>query len=516
MTYTNPIISGFHPDPSICRVGLDYFLVTSSFEYFPGVPLFHSRDLVHWRQIGHVLTRPAQLSFANWRPSGGIFAPTIRHHDGVFYMITTNMSGGGNFYVHTKDPFGEWSDPIWVEQSGIDPSLHFDDDGRVYLTSNWIGRFPPPAEVDAAESVWGIQQSKIDIKTGKLLTEPRPVWAGTGGRFPEAPHLYQINGRYYLLIAEGGTELGHMVTIARSDTPWGPWESCPHNPILTHRSWHSPIQAVGHADFIEAHDGSWWLVCLGTRPSNQLYGAHLGRETFLAPVQWDEAGWPHIGQDGKLMVEMKSPPFAPVPWEAEPERDDFDAPQLGVVWNFLGVPDPTTWSLTARPSALCLQGNGATLDDGPPVAFVGRRQVHHTCKIATRLDFEPATDKEEAGVAVWMNPTHHYDLFVTQRENKRQVVVRRRIGSLVADVAREPIGNAAVTLTIEADPQQYRFGFINGNNEQQILATGETRYLAPEVTGGFTGIYFALYASGGGQDGMAPAFFDWFDYRTAG
>ena len=153
--------------------------MTSSFEYFPGVPLFHSRDLVHWRQIGHVLTRPSQLPFAAWRASGGIFAPTIRHHNGVFYMVTTNMSGGGNFFVYTRDPFGEWSEPIWVAQSGIDPSLHFDDDGRVYLTSNWIERMPPPAEDDQAVPFWGIQQSEIDITTGKLLTTPQRIWPGS-------------------------------------------------------------------------------------------------------------------------------------------------------------------------------------------------------------------------------------------------------------------------------------------------------------------------------------------------
>ncbi len=165
MQYTNPIIPGFHPDPSICRVGEDYFLVTSSFEYFPGVPLFHSRDLVHWRKIGHVLTRPSQLPADPWRPSGGIYAPTLRYHGGTFYMITTNTSTGGNFYVHTQDPYGEWSDPVWVKQGGIDPSLFFDDDGRVYLTSTAEVPSPLPAESDPATPFFGIQQSEIDIAT---------------------------------------------------------------------------------------------------------------------------------------------------------------------------------------------------------------------------------------------------------------------------------------------------------------------------------------------------------------
>ncbi len=511
MTFTNPIIPGFHPDPSVCRVGEEYFLVASSFEYFPGVPLFHSRDLVHWRQIGHVLTRPSQLSFAEWRPSGGIFAPTIRHHNGVFYMVTTNMSGGGNFYVHTRDPFGAWSEPIWVEQSGIDPSLFFDDDGRVYLTSNWLEHMPPPAEDDPATPFWGIQQSEIDIATGKLLTTPQRIWSGTGGRWPEAPHLYKIGGRYYLLIAEGGTEMGHMVTIARSHTPWGPWESCPHNPILTHRSVQSPFQATGHADIIEAHDGTWWLVCLGIRTFGLPSSAPLGRETFLAPVRWDDAGWPHVGENGRLRVEMDGPAFGPKPWAPSPERDDFDGGELGVAWNFLGVPAQGTWSLTERPGALTLQGNAARLDDGPPVTFIGRRQEHLTCDAATRIDFEPLADDAEAGLAVWTNPTHHYDLFVTRRGGRRGVAVRRRIGSLIAEVAWLPVAAGALTLSIHAVPGQYAFGLVGDDGGEQILAMGESRYLAPEVAGGFTGIYFALFASGG--EVHVPAHFEWFDYR---
>ena len=514
MTFRNPIIPGFHPDPSICRVGPDYFLVTSSFEYFPGVPLFHSRDLVHWRQIGYVLTRPSQLSFAHWRPSGGIFAPTIRYHGGTFYMVTTNMSGGGNFYVQTQDPFGEWSDPVWVDQGGIDPSLFFDDDGRVYLSSTESLHFPLPEEIDLAAPFWGIQQSEIDIATGKLLSETRRIWAGTGGRSPEGPHLYKINGRYYLLVAEGGTEHGHMVTIARSDSPWGPWESCPQNPILTHRSFHSPFQALGHADLIEAHDGSWWLVCLGVRPQGIPPTAHLGRETFLAPVQWDDGGWPHVGQQGRLSVVMeKSPAFGPVTWEPAPERDDFDGPHLGVAWNFLGTPGANVWSLSERPGALRLLGNATLLDDGPPVAFVGRRQEHFACEVATHIDFEPGADGEEAGLTVWTNPSHHYDLFVTQQDGQRRVIVRRRIGSLVADVAQVSIEQGPLTFMVQAEPEHYTFSVSGKSGNRQILATGETRYLAPEVAGLFTGVFFALYVSGAAA--TTPAFFEWFDYRIA-
>ena len=216
MKIGNPIIPGFYPDPSICRVGRDYYLVTSSFEYFPGVPIFHSRDLVHWRQIGHCLTRPSQLPLHEAKASKGIYAPTLRHHAGRFYMVTTNTSHGGNFWVTAEDPAGEWSEPVWLDQPGIDPSLLFDD-GKVYLTSS------------------GNAQCQIDPATGKRLGDLRRTWAGTGGGFLEAPHLYKIRGRYYLVTAEGGTGRGHMVTIARADNPWGPFENCPHNPILSNR-----------------------------------------------------------------------------------------------------------------------------------------------------------------------------------------------------------------------------------------------------------------------------------------
>ncbi|NCC50507.1 MAG: glycoside hydrolase family 43 protein, partial [Spartobacteria bacterium] len=251
--FRNPVLPGFHPDPSVCRVGGDYYLVTSSFEYFPGVPIYHSRDLVHWRALGHCLTRPSQLPLQRAPSSAGIYAPTIRHHDGVFYMVTTNVSGGGNFFVTARDPAGPWSDPVWLDQPGIDPSLLFDD-GRVYLLTS----------IGGADGYIG--QSELDIATGVRKTKVINIWRGTGGQYPEAPHMYKIHGRYYLMIAEGGTDWGHMETIAVSDDPWGPFVPCPHNPILTHRSTCRPIQCTGHADLIEAQDGSWWLFFLGTRP----------------------------------------------------------------------------------------------------------------------------------------------------------------------------------------------------------------------------------------------------------
>ena len=501
-TYQNPIIPGFYPDPSICRVGEDYYLVNSSFEYFPGVPIFHSRDLVHWRQIGHCLTRSSQLPLGKAWSSEGIYAPTIRYHQGVFYMTTTNVSEGGHFYVHTQDPAGEWSEPLWVDQEGIDPSLFFDEQGTVYFTSQ--GR-------------QGITQSLIDVATGQRLTEPRVIWTGSGAKSPEGPHLYHIHGRYYLLVAEGGTEYGHMETIARSDSPWGSFENSPRNPILTHRSTGSPIQATGHGDLVQAHDGSWWIVFLGIRPHGYPPCYHLGRETFLAPVVWADDGWPVVGQNGQAALEMEAeglPTCSPPPSPGAPERDDFDSPRLRLCWNFLRNPHPEDWSLADRPGWLRLAGSAFTLDDKTSPAFVGQRQCHFECRAATYLEFEPQVDGEEAGLVARMNERHHYEIAVTRRDGARCVIVRRRIGTLQAVVAQAPLEPGPVQLEIAATHDQYTFSYAQHGQPFQPLATGETRYLSTEVAGGFTGVYLAMYATGNGRPCTVPAFFDWFDYAS--
>ena len=500
--YSNPIIAGFYPDPSVCRVGSDYYLVTSSFEYFPGVPIFHSRDLVHWRQIGHCLTRASQLPLANARSSGGIFAPTIRYHAGVFYMITTNVSAGKHFIVTTKDPAGEWSEPIWLSGEGIDPSLFFDNDGKVYFTWTTLG---------------SIYQCEIDVTTGEPLSERRAIWSGSGGRYPEAPHLYRINGTYYLMIAEGGTEYGHMETLARSSSPWGTFEPCPRNPILTHRNLGAHlIQGTGHGDLIEAHDGSWWMVFLGFRPVAQYQNYHhLGRETFLAPVTWSRDSWLRVYRKGTVELEMEADCLPPHVWESEPVRDDFDSNSLALCWNFLRNPYANDWSLSERPGWLRLNGSGVTLDALDSPAFVGRRQQHGTCEVRARLDFSPEREGDEAGLTVLMNEAHHYEIAVTRSAGSRAIVVRRRIGDLCAVVAQEQIGDGVIELRITAEPMQYSFAYSLDGQPPHVLATGATRYLSSEVAGGFTGVYFGMYATGNGSPATSPADFDWFDYSPA-
>jgi len=497
MKYKNPVLPGFYPDPSVCRVGKDFYLVTSSFEYFPGVPIFHSLDLVNWRQIGHCLDRQSQLPLAGAPASTGIYAPTLRYNNATFYMTTTNVSSGGNFIVTAQKPEGPWSDPMPVNQPGIDPSLFFDNDGSVlYTTSNG-----------------GALQSSIDIKTGRLLSEPKVVWTGTGGQYPEGPHLYYIGGWYYLLMAEGGTEYGHMATIARSKSPWGPFKSCTRNPILSHRSYHSPIQALGHADLAEINN-IWFAVFLGIRPNGYPPCYHLGRETFLSPVAWADDGFPVIGDNGRVSLEMETSLTLDDVAETFP-RDDFDADKPAICWNYLRNPDPKQYSLVERHGFLRLRGSADSLDDAASPAWLGRRQCHFNMQASALMEFKPEAENEEAGLTVRMNEKHHYEIFVTMRSGKTSVVLRRRIGSLQAEVACKALPQSRperLVLAVDADKDKYVFSYGASGDDISSLGEGETRYLSTETAGGFTGVYLAMYSSGNGRPCRQPADFDWFDY----
>jgi alpha-N-arabinofuranosidase len=503
-TYQNPILPGFYPDPSVCRAGDDYYLVNSSFEYFPGVPIFHSRDLVHWRQIGHVLTRESQLPLKRARASAGVYAPTIRYHDGTFYMVTTNVSGVGNFYCTATDPAGPWSEMIRLDREGIDPSLFFDDDDTAYYIRH----------VGGGDGYIGLQQ--LDVKAGKLVGEMKEIWRGTGGVWPEGPHLYKQDGKYFVMIAEGGTSYEHAVTIARSDSPWGPYEACPHNPLLTHRGQRDrPLQALGHADLVETPAG-WWAVCLGIRPQGGAFH-HLGRETMLAPVQWGDDGWPTMGKDGRLDVEMPAPALPSHAWPETPSRDEFDGEKLDFAWNFLRNPHDEDWSLTARPGFLRLNGSAVTMSDQDSPAFIGRRQPGLGGFVRAKLEFDPQHENEEAGLVIRGNDANHVDFGVTLHDGKRQVFLRRVVkgetspGFIYAEAPSGP-----VILDIGFDAQ--RFGFVAKSAETnrplyEKFPNVETRRLATETIGGFTGVYLGMYATGSGQRSTTPADFDWFELK---
>jgi alpha-N-arabinofuranosidase len=501
-TFQNPVLSGFYADPSVCRVGDDYYLVNSTFEYFPGVPIFRSRDLVHWRQIGHVLTRPSQLPLVKMRASGGIFAPTLRYHDGTFYLVTTNVWGTGNFYVTATDPAGPWSEPHPLDREGIDPSLFFDDDGTVYYIRH----------VGGGDGYIG--QQVLDLETGRLIGEMKEIWGGTGGVWAEGPHMYKRDGKYYLMISEGGTSYDHMVTIARSESPWGPFEACPHNPILTHRdrSDHA-VQALGHADLVETPAG-WWAVCLGIRPQPGRVH-HLGRETFLAPVTWSNDGWPTIGDRGTIELETVAPALNPQPLPPQPTRDEFDANSLAFDWNFLRNPRAADWSLTARPGYLRLNGTAVTLSDQDSPAFVGRRQTALACRVATQLEFSPNQENEEAGLVVRGNDANHYDFGVILRDGRPHVFLREVLaGKVVEPIRYAAIPAGEVELSIMARPLEYEFVYQPAGDAPKNLGSAATSDLSSEKIGGFTGVYFGLYATGNGKPSSVPADFNWFDYEV--
>jgi xylan 1,4-beta-xylosidase len=510
MTIYNPIIPGFHPDPSVIRVGGDYYLVTSSFEYFPGVPIFHSTDLVNWKQIGHVLTRKSQLNLDGIWPSGGVYAPVIRYHKGTFYMITTTMGGGGNFYVTATHPAGSWSEPVWVDPDIFDPSLLFDDDGKVYYTRR---------------GAKGIVQAEIDIDTGKLLTPLRTLTEGFICSDIEGPHLYKINGLYYLMAAEGGTRFGHCEVIGRSASPWGPFMACPHNPILTHRDQgHSFIRDTGHAELVEDTQGNWWLFCLGTRNLEYISSSVLGRETFLAPVRWVD-GWPVVGAEKTRTLPLSfDTPLLP---EQSPRPglwwDEFDSPELNLAWNFLRNPAEGSWSLAERPGFLSLHGSALGLDDVDSPAFVGRRQEDFQILASCRVEFQPHTENEEAGLAVYLCPTNHYEIAVTLRSGQRCAVVKKRVGDLTQEIISEPLASGPVRLVVRCDGKNYTFDYAQSTGplrpgETHPLASGLARLVAPEAAlgtefGVWTGVYFGLYATGQDTPCREPADFDWFEYR---
>jgi xylan 1,4-beta-xylosidase len=504
-TFNNPIIPGSFPDPSIIRVGDDYYTVHSTFEYFPGVPVMHSRDLVNWRLIGYCLTRESQLPLEKMRASGGIYAPTIRYHDGTFYMITTNVDGGGNFYVTAEDPAGPWSDPVWIDSEGIDPSLFFDDDGTVYYTRQEGGRYGFTA------------QRTLNLATGQLEGPLRKIWEGTGGIWPEGPHLYKIDDWYYLMISEGGTSYDHMVTVARSRSPWGPFESNPDNPILTHRHLPDhPFQAIGHADMVETPDG-WWMVILGIRPQGGNYH-HIGRETFLVPVIFDAEGWPVAGNNGIVDPVMAAPELTLHPWPPEPARDRFDGDILGLHWNYLRNPHKADYSLSERKGFLRLHGTAVTMTEVDSPTFVGRRQTDLDCIASTLVDFDPRNEDEEAGLVARGNDKHHYQIAVTRKDDKRQILLRKVLqGELAEPLLHAEIGEGPVELSIKATSLMYEFYYRLRDGAEILLGSAPTRGVSVEEIGFedgmcFTGVYFGVYATGNGRRSETPADFEWFEY----
>lgn len=493
-TLPNPLVSGFNPDPSVVRVdsadGPDYYLATSTFEYLPGVPIYHSTDLVDWTLIGNVATREGQLAVEAVPTGGGAWAPTIRHRDGVFHLVITDAMGRGTLHFTATDPAGPWSDGTLFEGlDGIDPDLAWGADGTPYITYSALG-----LTGDNLGEHRGIEQVRVDLESGRLLEDPRSLWSGTGGMFPEAPHLFERDGRWYLVVAEGGTERGHSVSVARADSPEGPFEPYPANPIVTARGTARPIQNTGHADLVNGPDGQPWLILLGVRPRGMVRSfAALGRETFATPARWTDDGW--------LVTE----PVQLAPREGELVwSEDFDGDVLGPSWMAIRRLPESCSSLTDRPGWLVLRGEDTDLYHSRPV-FVGHRQQHQTVTVSAVVDVTAGS----GGLAVRYDEDLHYEI----EAGGGKVVARAAVAGLLQEWSREIGGDtgldpAALELVMTANPptpvgfghassDMVGLGVRTADGEIELLAEIDGRFLSCETAASFTGRVFGVWARTG-------------------
>lgn len=506
--YLNPIMAGFYPDPSVCRKGDTFYMVNSSFSFFPGVPIFKSTDLVNWQQLGHVLDRKSQLPLDGQNVSGGIFAPAIAYneHNNTFYMITTNV-GAGNFYVKTKDPAKGWSEPIYLpEVGGIDPSFFFDKDGRGYIVNNDepVGGHSYEGErsimlhyFDAeGDSVVG---SQIEIVRSGSHVQEKPIWI-------EGPHLYRIGKYYYLMCAEGGTGAWHSEVIFRSRKPEGPWEEfTAGNPILTQRTGLDPeradaVSSAGHADMVQAPDGNWYAVFLGCRPYQDDY-YNTGRDTYLLPVTW-ENGWPVILEKGKPVPTVNDKPgLAPAPHRLTGNfsyTDTFDGGSLDMRWMFLRNPSDF-YSLHGKGISITAKPADISRKKSPAAVFV--RQQHNTFCAETELDFTAGSDRELAGMVLLQNETYNFVFGKTLVGGRPAIVLDRSEGTSVrvASVFLDAAGQAQpVRLKIAGNGRYYDFFYAVGGGGWQVLARGvDAVNLSTSRSGGFIGACIGLYATSG-------------------
>lgn len=478
MRYTNPVLKGFYPDPSVCAANGKFYMVCSSFQYFPGVPLFESENLVNWKQIGHVLTRRSQVMLEKINSSGGVFAPTIRFHEGRFYMVTTNDTTHQNFYVYTDNIYGEWSDPIYVDQGGIDPSLFFED-GRTYFMSN--------GQDD--EGMGGVIQCEINIATGEKLSASKCIWQGSGGRYLESPHMYKINGSYYLMAAEGGTEYGHMITYARAESVWGPFTGYAKNPVLTNRN-KAPfiIQGIGHGDLVQDACGDWHILCLGFRQIHMWAPFHtLGREVFMIPVTFGEDGWFTAGTNGTCDESYEiTGDFT----QEEKKLYTFENTSWNIEWCFMRHPHMENYELQS--DRIVLHGTDITLDDVDSPTFIATRQRNFDFTLSVDLHLAQG----EGGVTIYSCENEHYEAALRcAAEGTYEAILKLNIGGIKHIETQIPVSSPHATLIVRGSSMFYEF-FVKDGDTEHKLGGGRAKYLSSEVSEGFTGVVIGLYAVG--------------------
>lgn len=525
--FTNPILSGFYPDPSICKVGDDFYVVTSTFAYYPGLPILHSKDLVNWETISFAMDRPEQLNLDGHGVSRGLFAPSIRYHNGLYYITCTLIDTGGNFVITATDPAGPWSDPYWLpEVNGIDPSMYFDEN-KAYILYNSI----PPDDKSLYSGHRTIRMFAFDVDSmrvtgdetllvnGGVDISKNPVWI-------EAPHIFKKDGYYYLICAEGGTGYNHSEVVFRSEQAEGPYVPWDKNPILTQRhldpSRPNPITTTGHADFVELEDGSWWAVFLGCRPYADKDYFNTGRETFLTPVKWID-GWPVINPDFEE-VQYRYPvpisgttPAAPS-YSRFNYRYEFDEDKLHNNFQFLRTVRDVWYSFSEKPGHLTLTVRPETCSGKMNPSFVAHRQPHLSGSASTSMAFSPAAENEKAGLIVFQNETHFYFLAKTLIEGKPVVALYQSStdGQEMQLLASEAIDNEVVRLKIEARKDTYAFFFAAAEGDWTLLkADVDARFLSTREAGGFVGCMYALYATSHGKESASAAHFDWVEITTS-
>ena len=501
--YYNPVLAGFYPDPSLCRVGDTYYLVNSSFTFFPGVPLSTSKDLVNWQPAGHVLDRPSQVPLKGQHVSGGIFAPAISYNkkNKTFYMITTNV-GAGNFFVKSKDPSKGWSEPIYLPKiDGIDPSFFFDDNGKGYIVHN--GPVVGGADYEGQRAIrlfeFDVKGDSIkgdfkQILRGGTHVEARPIWI-------EGPHLFKKGKFYYLMCAEGGTGGWHSEVILRAKSPEGPWEENPNNPILTQRTGldpnrKDPVSSAGHADIVEDGKGNWWAVFLACRPYEEdMY--NTGRDTYLLPVTWKD-GWPEI--------HAKNTPIATVGEKAglKPNGQNLYSGNFEYTDNFESF-NNSRWMILRDYTGFIVKASdkkGITFNLLPgniykrePMSAIWARQQHGTFTAETTLNFTPRNDKDIAGLALLQKEDHNFVLGKTMKNGKLMLTLTRAEKNNVT-IASTPIKAGELRLKVEGHDRYYDFYYAEQGGDWQLLAKGvDASNLSTQKSGGFIGAVIGLYAS---------------------
>lgn len=501
MKIQNPILPGFYPDPSACAVGDKFYLVNSSFCYFPGVPIFESTDLKHWHQIGNVLDRNSQLPLHEDGMSRGIFAPTIRFHNGTFYMITTNCSHGGNFVVTATNPAGPWSEPHYLAGAdGIDPSLFFDEDGKCY----YIGTRPNPEGV-GWNGDWYIYIQELDLENWCLVGDYKLVWNGAmrKAEWPEGPHLYKKDGWYYIMHAEGGTGPSHAVCIARSRNLWGPYENNLLNPIFTHRHLGKayPIRYVGHADLIEAQDGNWYAVMLASRPCEM--HSNLGRETFLAKVTWED-GWPVFNAGVGILEDQVEVPFAETAGDTITTGKD----AAGIPFTMVKVRNPQDGMVVAEGDGFRMKLLPYTLYECKPAAYLGLRQNSYYYTATADAEFAPAADGEAAGLAILQSEESSLAVLFGQFEGKQEVrLCQKEFQKEPVVLASAGVSAKKVSFRITQEGQLAKVFYDAGEGERLLLDNISTKFLSTESAGGFVGCTIGIYATANGRESSNTALF---------